>query len=142
MPLIPGTTVPRSRVRGPGGTLGPLWGAGLLVRLAGVRHSEDLDLLRTSGTDTATAIDDLRATIDATDTLDLFRFTISGPATMHGLTGGATVRVRARLGTTDAGNLPVDLAVGRDTMGRIERLTPPKPRPTAGPVRLKACTSA
>lgn len=100
-------------------------GTGLLVRLAGARHSEDLDLLHTSaGTDAETAIDDLRATIAATEGLDPFRFTISVPATLHGLTGGATVRVNAHLGTTPAGNFPVDLVVGRSTVGRIERLAP------------------
>lgn len=99
-------------------------GTGLLVRLAGARHSEDLDLLHTSGTDTAAALADLRHTINATDDLDPFRFTISDPATLHGLTGGATVRVRARLGTTDAGNFPVDLAVGRSTVGHVDRLAP------------------
>lgn len=100
-------------------------GTGLLVRLAGARHSEDLDLLHTSrGTDAEAAIDDLRAAIAATEGLDPFRFTISVPTTLHGLTGGATVRVNAHLGTTPAGNFPVDLAVGRATVGRIERLAP------------------
>ncbi|MCZ4589630.1 nucleotidyl transferase AbiEii/AbiGii toxin family protein [Rhodococcus opacus] len=99
-------------------------GTGLLVRLAGARHSEDLDLLHTSGADAQAAIADLRATIAATEGLDPFRFTISVPTTLHGLTGGATVRVNAHLGTTAAGNFPVDLAVGRSTVGRIERLAP------------------
>ncbi|WP_072814633.1 nucleotidyl transferase AbiEii/AbiGii toxin family protein [Rhodococcus zopfii] len=100
-------------------------GTGLLVRLAGARHSEDLDLLHTSsGTDAAAAIADLRATITATEDLDPFRFTISVPTTLHGLTGGATVRVNAHLGTTAAGNFPVDLVVGRSTVGRIERIAP------------------
>ena len=34
------------------------------------------------------------------------------------------MRINAHLGTTAAGNFPVDLAVGRSTVGRIERLTP------------------
>lgn len=99
-------------------------GTGLLVRLPGARHSEDLDLLHTGGTDSGAAIDDLRRAVDATDALDPFRFTISSSATLHGLTGGATVRVRAHLDAADAGNFPVDLAVGRTTVGRVERCIP------------------
>ena len=92
-------------------------GTGLLVRLAGARHSEDVDLIHRYGI--TAALGELRSIAGPSD-LDPFTFELGRPSGMQGLTGGVTVRVQVYLGATKMGTFPIDIAVGRTLVGDVE----------------------
>lgn len=96
-------------------------GNGLLVRIRGARHSDDIDLIHRNDVDTAIA--DLRR-VSGPSALDPFTFDVGRPTEMHGLTGGVTVRVQVYLGATRMGSFPIDVAVGHALIGPIELRTP------------------
>lgn len=97
-------------------------GNGLLVRIVGARHSDDVDLIRRDD-DMHTAVDDLRR-ISGPSPLDPFTFDVGRPTEMHGLTGGVTVRVQVYLGAVRMGSFPIDIAAGPALVGSIEYRTP------------------
>ena len=102
-------------------------GAGLLVRIPGARHSQDVDLAR-AGTDVATAVAELRE-LAGRDVGDPLRFVVGDPTSMTGARPGAQVRVDVYLGVTRFDRFPVDLATG----GRlVTRLDHARPAPAVG----------
>lgn len=97
-------------------------GTGLLARLPGARHSQDIDLLhRTQSLDAAA--DDLRR-LAAIDVGDPFRFVLSDAVAMTGTVSGAQIRVTAYLGATEFGRFPIDLSTELAFVAEVERYRP------------------
>jgi Nucleotidyl transferase AbiEii toxin, Type IV TA system len=97
-------------------------GAGLLVRIPGARHSQDVDLAR-AGTDVATAVAELRE-LAGRDVGDPLRFVVGDPTSMTGARPGAQVRVDVYLGVTHFDRFPVDLATGGRLVTRLDHARP------------------
>lgn len=97
-------------------------GTGLLARLPGARHSQDIDLLHRTQTLEAAA-DDLRR-LAAIDAGDPFRFVLSDPIAMTGTVNGAQIRVTAYLGATQFGRFPIDLSTELAFVAEVERHRP------------------
>ena len=66
------------------------------------------------------ALNELQSIAGPSD-LDPFTFELGKPSGMHGLTGGVTVRVQVYLGATKMGTFPIDIAVGRNLIGDVEK---------------------
>lgn len=92
-------------------------GTGLLVRIPGGRTSNDVDLLHT-GT-IAEAVESLRS-VCGTSELDPLDFELAAPEPWTGRTQGVMLAVTAYIGSTRLANFPIDIAVGRTTIGRVE----------------------
>ncbi|MCF6733699.1 nucleotidyl transferase AbiEii/AbiGii toxin family protein [Blastococcus sp. KM273129] len=97
-------------------------GTGLLARLPGARHSQDIDLLHRTQTLEAAA-DDLRRLATA-DGGDPFRFVLTDPVAMTGTVNGAQIRVTAYLGATVFGRFPIDLSTELAFVAEVERHRP------------------
>lgn len=97
-------------------------GGGMLVRIPGARHSQDVDLLH-PGTDIIGAVDELR-TLSVRPDLDRFTFEIEAKGSLTGVSRGAQLKATVYLGTTRVGNFPVDIAIERTLVGPVERLQP------------------
>lgn len=93
-------------------------GTGLLMRLPGSRHSQDLDLWHRSA-DLTAAIEELRE-IAAIDGLDQYRFVLGEPVRMTGGVEGTTIRVTAYLGVQEVGTFPIDLSTRLDLVAGID----------------------
>jgi len=94
-------------------------GTGLLVRLPGARHSQDIDLLHPDA-ELAGAVAELRRVADIGG-LDPFTFTVGDPTLMLGGVAGATVRVTVSLGVAVLDRFPLDLSTGRVLVAELER---------------------
>ncbi|MDV6278403.1 nucleotidyl transferase AbiEii/AbiGii toxin family protein [Rhodococcus erythropolis] len=97
-------------------------GGGMLVRIPGARHSQDVDLLH-PGTDIIGAVDELRA-LSVRPDLDRFTFEIEAKGSLTGVSRGAQLKATVYLGTTRVGNFPIDIAIERTLIGPVERLQP------------------
>ncbi|WP_019930670.1 nucleotidyl transferase AbiEii/AbiGii toxin family protein [Nocardia sp. BMG111209] len=98
-------------------------GGGLLIRLPGARYSRDLDLLHTTA-DLEQAVTELRE-IAGTSKIDPFLFDIALKTRLTGHTEGATLNATAFFGAMRlAQPIPIDLSIGRELIGDIERLVP------------------
>ncbi|GAB3313786.1 nucleotidyl transferase AbiEii/AbiGii toxin family protein [Geodermatophilus aquaeductus] len=97
-------------------------GTGLLARLPGARHSQDIDLLHR--TETLTAAAEELGTLAATDVGDPFRFVLGAPVLMTGLVDGAQIPVTAYLGATEFGRFPIDLSTKLNFVAQVERYRP------------------
>lgn len=97
-------------------------GAGLLIRLPGARHSQDLDLLHPS--------EDLEAATGELQELsripggDPFSFVAETPVRMSGGVVGAQIKVDAYLGASLFCRFPVDLSTELHFVARVERQQP------------------
>jgi len=94
-------------------------GTGLLVRLPGARHSQDIDLLHPEA-ELAAAVAELRRVADIGG-LDPFAFTVGEPTSMLGGVAGATVRITVSLGATVLDRFLLDLSTGRVLVAGLER---------------------
>ncbi len=94
-------------------------GTGLLVRLPGARHSQDIDLLHPEA-ELAAAVAELCRVADIGG-LDPFTFTVGEPTLMLGGVAGATVRITVSLGATVLDRFPLDLSTGRVLVAGLER---------------------
>ncbi|MFN0281760.1 MAG: nucleotidyl transferase AbiEii/AbiGii toxin family protein [Kineosporiaceae bacterium] len=97
-------------------------GAGLLVRIPGARHSQDVDLARADA-DVTTAVAELRE-LAGRDVGDPLRFVVGDPTAMTGARPGAQVRVDVYLGATRFDRFPVDLVAGGRLVDRLEHTRP------------------
>lgn len=97
-------------------------GAGLLVRIPGARHSQDVDLARADA-DVTTAVAELRE-LAGREVGDPLRFVIGDPTAMVGARPGAQVRVDVYLGATRLDRFPVDLVTGGRLVDRLEHTRP------------------
>ncbi|MFD6155417.1 nucleotidyl transferase AbiEii/AbiGii toxin family protein [Nocardia sp. NPDC060256] len=99
-------------------------GGGLLVRLPGARQSRDIDLLHLdAGLDRA--VDELRQLGTAVSTMDPFVFQIEIKGRdFLGATEGMKLKATPYMGVTKLQAFPVDLAVHRELVGDIDRITP------------------
>lgn len=97
-------------------------GTGLLARLPGARHSQDIDLLHRTQP-LAAAADDLRR-LAAIDVGDPFRFVLSDAIAMTGTVNGAQIRVTAYLGATEFGRFPIDVSTELAFVAEVERYRP------------------
>ncbi len=95
-------------------------GTGLLVRLPGARHSQDIDLLHLDDAELAAAVAELRRVADIRG-LDPFTFTVGEPTQMLGGVAGATVRITVSLGVAVLDRFPLDLSTGRVLVAGLER---------------------
>lgn len=99
-------------------------GGGLLVRLPGARQSRDIDLLHVDA-DLDRAVDELRQLGTAVSTMDPFTFQIEIKGRdFLGATEGMKLRATPYMGVTKLQAFPIDLAVHRDLVGDIDRITP------------------
>lgn len=96
-------------------------GTGLLARLPGGRHSQDIDLLHPQLT-LPEAVAALEA-VAAADGGDPFRFVLGPARAMTGGVAGAKVPVTAYLGARVAGQFPIDLATELHTVAAVEIAT-------------------
>jgi predicted nucleotidyltransferase component of viral defense system len=95
-------------------------GTGLLMRLPGSRHSQDLDLFhRTANLETA--VEELHE-IAALSGLDQYRFVLSEPVSMTGGVEGATIKVTVYLGVQEVGAFPIDLSTQLELVAGIDTL--------------------
>lgn len=106
----------------PGGPWVLKGGAGLLVRIPGARHSQDVDLAR-GDADVTTAVAELRE-LAGRDVGDPLRFVVGDPVAMTGAQSGAQVRVDVYLGATRFDRFPVDLVTGGRLVDRLEHTCP------------------
>lgn len=98
-------------------------GGGLLVRLPGVRSSQDIDLI-CPDTEITYAVEELRR-LGGPGPLDPFVFRIELAKQLTGdAAAGAELSVAIYLGVTELESFPVDLAVDKVIVGDIESLTP------------------
>ena len=96
-------------------------GTGLLMRLPGSRHSQDLDLLHRSA-DLETALEELHE-IAAIPGLDQYRFVLGEPVSMTGGVEGTTIKVTVYLGVQEVGVFPIDLSTHLDLIAGIDVLS-------------------
>jgi len=96
-------------------------GTGLLARLPGGRHSQDIDLLHpVMALPAAVAALQEVAAVDAGDP---FRFVVGPARAMVGGVAGAKVPVTAYLGARVAGQFPIDLSTELRTVAAVEVAT-------------------
>lgn len=95
-------------------------GTGLLMRLPGSRHSQDLDLFHRTA-DVETAIEELRE-IAAIEGIDQYRFVLGEPVRMTGGVEGTTIKVTVYLGVQEVGAFPIDLSTHLDLIAGIDVL--------------------
>ncbi|MBF6289889.1 nucleotidyl transferase AbiEii/AbiGii toxin family protein [Nocardia cyriacigeorgica] len=95
-------------------------GTGLLVRIPGARHSQDLDLLHPD-TDLAEAFQELRGLVETVGQHDRFRFSLDVKARRED-----TWQLHATpyLGANALQHFPIDLTAGRQLVGEIDRVSP------------------
>ncbi|MBF6216159.1 nucleotidyl transferase AbiEii/AbiGii toxin family protein [Nocardia puris] len=99
-------------------------GGGLLVRMPGVRSSQDLDLVNISA-EVGDAINELRNLGGARPEIDPFVFRIDLAKELSGdAAAGAQLKVSIYLGATMIEAFELDLAVDKVIIGDIESLTP------------------
>ncbi|MFD3591489.1 nucleotidyl transferase AbiEii/AbiGii toxin family protein [Nocardia sp. NPDC058640] len=99
-------------------------GTGLLVRLPGARHSEDVDLLHLEA-DLEQAFAELRELTSATTALDPLTFQVT-KKDRDSEFGSLTLRLRATpyFGTNPAQSFPIDLTSRRELVGAVDLITP------------------
>lgn len=94
-------------------------GTGMMVRLpAGARFSKDIDLMSTTTTDTADAVESLRKILQQRPSDDPFVYVLTSTATL--VNGGAKLNVRALLGATEFDSFSIDLITERGLIGAVE----------------------
>ncbi|WP_411731597.1 nucleotidyl transferase AbiEii/AbiGii toxin family protein [Paeniglutamicibacter sp.] len=93
-------------------------GTGLLMRLPGSRHSQDLDLLHRSH-DLNEAIAELQQLADLTD-FDPYRFVLGTPTRMTGGVDGAQIMVTVYLGVQQVGDFPIDLSTHLELVAGVD----------------------
>lgn len=99
-------------------------GTGLLVRLPGARHSEDVDLLHLDA-DFDDAVNELIELVSAPSQLDPLTFQVRAKGTDQQF--GTTVKRLAAtpyLGVNALQPFPIDLTVRRDLVGEIDHIRP------------------
>lgn len=95
-------------------------GTGLLVRIPGARHSQDLDLLHPD-TDLEQAFEELRGLVETAGPHDRFSFSLNVKARRED-----TWQLHATpyLGASALQHFPIDLTAGRQLVGEIDRVAP------------------
>jgi Nucleotidyl transferase AbiEii toxin, Type IV TA system len=97
-------------------------GTGLLIRIPGARHSQDIDLLHAdSGIDSA--IEDLRRQVSV-DAGDPLTFVLGTPTSMTGGVTGVKIPVEVFLGATVFERFSIDVSSELHTVARVERMSP------------------
>lgn len=101
-------------------------GSGLLVRLPGARHSQDVDLLHPHAVDLETAFTELHTLVSAPSTLDrlTFRLDVKKRHLREAGAPGMQLRSTPYLGAKALQHFPIDLTAGTTLIGKIDRITP------------------
>ncbi|MEU7631701.1 nucleotidyl transferase AbiEii/AbiGii toxin family protein [Nocardia sp. NPDC049220] len=95
-------------------------GTGLLVRIPGARHSEDIDLLHPT-TSLDQAFEELRHLVETASQLDRLTFGLDVKARREDVW---QLRATPHLGTNALQHFPIDLTAGRQLIGEIDRVSP------------------
>lgn len=95
-------------------------GTGLLVRLPGARHSEDLDLLHPQ-TSLDQAFEELRGLVEVTGPRDRFTFRLAVRERQEDVW---KLHATPYLGAHGLQHFPIDLTAGRQLVGEIDRVAP------------------
>jgi predicted nucleotidyltransferase component of viral defense system len=96
-------------------------GTGLLMRLPGSRHSQDLDLMHATA-DLDSALLELQQIAD-TPGIDHYTFILGNPQPMTGGVDGTTIKVTVYLGAQEVGAFPIDLSTHLDLVAGIDAVT-------------------
>ncbi|MFI5712730.1 nucleotidyl transferase AbiEii/AbiGii toxin family protein [Kribbella sp. NPDC051620] len=103
-------------------------GTGLIVRIPGARHSDDIDLLYSEQEALLeNAVADLRRLADRAPEGDFLRFEIAEPVIGSGQDVGhvvAQLKVSSYLGTVEYGRFPLDLSLNQRTAEAVDLIQP------------------
>ncbi|MGY2025861.1 nucleotidyl transferase AbiEii/AbiGii toxin family protein [Nocardia gipuzkoensis] len=95
-------------------------GTGLLVRLPGARHSEDVDLLHPQSS-LEQAFEELRGLVEIAGPRDRFAFRLAIRERQDDVW---KLRATPHLGAHGLQHFPIDLTAGRQLVGEIDRVAP------------------
>ncbi|MEU1956778.1 nucleotidyl transferase AbiEii/AbiGii toxin family protein [Nocardia rhamnosiphila] len=95
-------------------------GTGLLVRIPGARHSQDLDLLHPD-TDLQHAFQELRGLVETAGPRDRFTFSLDVKTRSDDVW---RLHAKPHLGANALQHFPIDLTAGRQLIGEIDRVSP------------------
>jgi len=98
-------------------------GTGLLVRLPGARHSQDIDLLHPTAANLDQAIEELR-TLSQLPAGDPFTFTFTRTTTLTGIVTGVQIRAIASIGPAGFSPFSIDLSTELSFVSKPERVQP------------------
>jgi predicted nucleotidyltransferase component of viral defense system len=103
-------------------------GTGLIVRIPGARHSDDIDLLYSEQEALLEkAVADLRRLVERAPEGDFLRFEIAEPVLGRGQDVGhvvAQLKVSSYLGTLEYGRFPLDLSLNQRAVEPVELIQP------------------